>query len=114
VTWDDGSPANRGRSALGRRILAGIVLALVAAIIIAVFAFTGGHRNFIGANCELPATVEMLVALHTVSPTHSVTVTSNTEVPFQQHKFFLTESGTTVFVFDETVGKGICEFPAGS
>ena len=114
MTWDDGSTPNRGRSTLGKRILAGIVLAVVAAAIVAVFAFTGGHRNSIGANCELPATVEMLVALHTLSPTHSVTVTSNTEVPFQQHKFFLTESGTTVYVFDESVGKGICEFPAGS
>jgi hypothetical protein len=114
VTWDDGAAPIRGRRTLRRRVLAVIVVALVAAALIAVFTFTGGHRNYIGANCELPATAEMLVALHTVSPTQSVTVTSNTEVPFEQHKFFLTESGSTVFVFDESVGKGICEFPAGS
>ena len=114
MTWDDEVDPIRGRRTLRGRILAGILPTLVVAVFVALLAFTGGHRNSIGANCELPGTVEMLVALHTVSPTHSVTVTSNTEVPFEQHTFFLTESGTTVFVFDESVGNGICEFPAGS
>lgn len=109
MTW-----LRRPRPSLPRRMLGITLLALFFAVIAAVLVFTGGRRNFIGANCELPATTQMLLALHALSPTHSVTVTSNTEVPFQQHTFFLTQSGTTVYVFDESAGKGICEFPAGS